>query len=190
MPASGMPEAFWKVEHFLKVHEPARATPSAKSEPFIPHRTPRPPSRTQAGIALPMVIGASMILGITGTTAMIYSTSNVRRRVTSKADERAFSLARPVSTTRTRPSTTHRTRDAGGRSDANEQVENGTITWWGTLDTRRTPGRSRATEAPEPSRRDRRDPHDAVARASSAPRSGARTTRSGTTSTPRRRRAA
>ena len=49
--------------------------------------------RGQAGFALPLVIGISLVLGITGTTAMIYSTENVKSASSSKADERAFSLA-------------------------------------------------------------------------------------------------
>ena len=34
-----------------------------------------------------------MILSITGTTAMVYTTSNVRTASSSKANERAFALA-------------------------------------------------------------------------------------------------
>src|SRR5690242_9924785 len=49
--------------------------------------------RAQAGFALPMVIGISLVLGITGTTAMIYSTENVKSASSSKAEERSFSLA-------------------------------------------------------------------------------------------------
>ena len=44
-------------------------------------------------MALVMVIGMSAVLGITSTTAMIYSTENVRGAATSTANERSFSLA-------------------------------------------------------------------------------------------------
>jgi Tfp pilus assembly protein PilX len=90
----------------------------------------------QAGFALPLVIGASMILGITGTTAMIYTTSNVRTAASSKADERAFALAEAglnyaYSTLYNAPDPTM----PGAVPVRSEQVEDGTITWWGTLDT-------------------------------------------------------
>jgi hypothetical protein len=90
----------------------------------------------QAGFALPVVIGTSMILGITGTTAMVYSTSNVRTAASSKADERAFALAEAglnyaYSTLYNAPDPTM----PGAVPLRSEVVEDGTITWWGTLDT-------------------------------------------------------
>jgi hypothetical protein len=90
----------------------------------------------QAGFALPMVIGVSMMLGITGTTAMIYSTENVRSASTSKADERSFDLAEAG--LNYAYSTLYNASDPtmpGAVPVRSEQAEDGTITWWGTLDT-------------------------------------------------------
>jgi Tfp pilus assembly protein PilX len=92
--------------------------------------------RAQAGFALPMVIGASLVLGITGTTAMIYTTENVRSASSSKADERAFSLAEAG--LNYAYATLYNAQDPtmpGAVPVRSETVENGTITWWGTLDT-------------------------------------------------------
>jgi Tfp pilus assembly protein PilX len=91
---------------------------------------------SQAGFALPMVMGASLVLTITGTTAMIYSTGNVRAAATSKADEHAFSLAEAglnnaYSTLYNAPDPTM----PGAVPQRSEPAEGGTITWWGTLDT-------------------------------------------------------
>ena len=90
----------------------------------------------QAGFALPLVIGASMVLGITGTTAMIYTTSNMRTAASSKADERAFALAEAG--LNYAYATLYNASDPtmpGAVPMRSEQAENGTITWWGTLDT-------------------------------------------------------
>jgi Tfp pilus assembly protein PilX len=90
----------------------------------------------QAGFALPMAIGVSLVLGITGTTAMIYSSENVRAASTSKADERAFSLAEAG--LNYAYSTLYNASDPtmpGAVPQRSEAAENGTITWWGTLDT-------------------------------------------------------
>jgi Tfp pilus assembly protein PilX len=92
--------------------------------------------RSQAGFALPMVIGVSLILGVTGTTAMIYSTENVQSATTSKADERAFALAEAG--LNYAYSTLYNAQDPtmpGAVPVRSETVENGTVTWWGTLDT-------------------------------------------------------
>ena len=92
--------------------------------------------RGQAGFALPMVIGISLVLGITGTTAMIYSTENVKSASSSKADERAFSLAEAG--LNNAYATLYNTQDPtmpGAVPVRSLAVENGTVTWWGTLDT-------------------------------------------------------
>ena len=92
--------------------------------------------KAQAGFALPMVIGASLVLGITGTTAMIYTTENVRSASSSKAEERAFSLAEAG--LNYAYATLYNAQDPtmpGAVPVRSETVENGTITWWGTLDT-------------------------------------------------------
>jgi hypothetical protein len=89
----------------------------------------------QAGFALPVVIGVSMILGITGTTAMVYTTSNVRTASSSKADERAFALAEAG--LNYAYATLYNAPDPmmpGAVPLRTEQVEDGTISWWGTLD--------------------------------------------------------
>ncbi|MEP6909996.1 MAG: hypothetical protein ABI896_06130 [Actinomycetota bacterium] len=91
---------------------------------------------SQAGFVLPLVIGVSLVLGITGTTAMVYSTENVRSASTSKADERAVSLAEAG--LNYAYSTLYNASDPtmpGAVPVRSEQAENGTITWWGTLDT-------------------------------------------------------
>ena len=83
-----------------------------------------------------MVIGISLVLGITGTTAMVYSTENVRSASSSKAEERAFSLAEAG--LNYAYSTLYSAQDPtmpGAVPVRSETVENGTITWWGTLDT-------------------------------------------------------
>jgi Tfp pilus assembly protein PilX len=90
----------------------------------------------QAGFALPMVIGVSLVLSITGTTAMVYSTENVRAASTSRADERSFSLAEAG--LNYAYATLYNASDPlmpGAVPTRSEQVDNGTIMWWGTLDT-------------------------------------------------------
>ncbi len=77
-----------------------------------------------------------MILGITGTTAMVYSTENVRSAAASKSDERAVSLAEAG--LNYAYATLYNASDPtmpGAVPQRSEQVEEGTITWWGTLDT-------------------------------------------------------
>ena len=90
----------------------------------------------QEGFALVMVIGISLVLGITGTTAMVYSTENVRAASTSRADERSFSLAEAglnyaYATLYNAPDPTM----PGAVPTRSEAVDDGTIMWWGTLDT-------------------------------------------------------
>ncbi|MEK6276012.1 MAG: hypothetical protein AABM30_11850 [Actinomycetota bacterium] len=90
----------------------------------------------QEGFVLVVVIGMSLVLGITGTTAMIYSTENARGASTSKADEDSFSLAEAglnyaYATLHNAPDPTM----PGAVPTRSEQVGNSTITWWGTLDT-------------------------------------------------------
>jgi Tfp pilus assembly protein PilX len=83
-----------------------------------------------------MTIGISLVLGISGTTAMIYSTENVRGASTSKADERSFSLAEAglnyaYATLYNAPDPTM----PGAVPVRSEQADDATIMWWGTLDT-------------------------------------------------------
>jgi Tfp pilus assembly protein PilX len=91
---------------------------------------------TQAGFALPMVIGISLVLGITGTTAMVYSTGNARSASFSKADERGFSLAEAG--LNYAYSTLYNASDPtmpGAVPVRSEVIDGATVTWWGTLDT-------------------------------------------------------
>lgn len=92
--------------------------------------------RAQAGFALPMTIGISLILGITGTTAMLYTTSNARSASVSYSNEKALSLAEAglnyaYATLYNAPDPTM----PGAVPMRSETIENGTVEWWGTLDT-------------------------------------------------------
>ncbi|HMJ00732.1 MAG TPA: hypothetical protein VK488_12920 [Gaiellaceae bacterium] len=90
----------------------------------------------QEGFALVMVIGISLVLGITGTTAMVYSTENVRAASTSRADERSFSLAEAG--LNYAYATLYNAPDPlmpGAVPTRSEAADGGTIMWWGTLDT-------------------------------------------------------
>src|SRR5689334_20006006 len=49
--------------------------------------------RDERGMALVMAIGMTTVLGIAGTTAMVYSTSNSTESVQSSSKQKAFSLA-------------------------------------------------------------------------------------------------
>jgi Tfp pilus assembly protein PilX len=92
--------------------------------------------RNQAGFALPAVLGLSIMLGLTGTTAMVYTTENGRASATSKADEQAFSLAEAG--LNNAYSNLYNAADPtmpGALPQRSESVEGGTVTWWGTLDT-------------------------------------------------------
>jgi hypothetical protein len=83
-----------------------------------------------------MVIGVSLVLGITGTSAMVYSTANVRSAAASKADERAFSLAEAG--LNYAYATLYNASDPtmpGAVPQRSEAADGGTITWWGKLDT-------------------------------------------------------
>jgi hypothetical protein len=95
----------------------------------------------QAGFALPMVIGVSAVLGITGTTAMIYSTENVRGASASRADERSFSLAEAglndamaVLANPDNDALKQATLPSTEATASSVQYEGGTAKWWGVLD--------------------------------------------------------
>jgi Tfp pilus assembly protein PilX len=85
---------------------------------------------------MPLTISISLVLGVTGTTAMVYSSENVRSASTSRADERSFSLAEAG--LNYAYATLYNASDPlmpGAVPTRSEAVENGDITWWGTLDT-------------------------------------------------------
>jgi Tfp pilus assembly protein PilX len=83
-----------------------------------------------------MSVGVLGVLTITGTSVMVYSTENVRSATVSKADERAVSLAEAG--LNYAYATLYNASDPtmpGAVPQRSEQAEDGTITWWGTLDT-------------------------------------------------------
>jgi Tfp pilus assembly protein PilX len=90
----------------------------------------------QAGFALVTALGMSVVLGITGTTAMFYSTTNYRSASSSKAGQRAFSLAEAG--LNDAYATLYNASDPlmpGAVPQRSESVEDGTMTYSGTLDT-------------------------------------------------------
>jgi hypothetical protein len=95
----------------------------------------------QDGMALVMVIGISLILGITGTTTMIYSTENVRGAATSTANEKSFSLAEAalnnLMSVLANPNNNALDPDIIPHTEATASsavYEGGTAKWWGDLD--------------------------------------------------------
>jgi hypothetical protein len=90
----------------------------------------------QAGFALVASIGISLVLGIVGTTSMIYTTANQGSAQRSKADRKALSLAEAG--LNNAYGTLHTAGDPtlpGAVPERTEQLEGGTVTWSGTLDT-------------------------------------------------------
>jgi hypothetical protein len=117
---------------------PERERRMNQSASLIPTFARRLASRlaAQAGFALPLTIALSLVLGVTGTTAMVYSTENARSASVSKADERAVALAEAG--LNYAYSTLYNAADPtmpGAVPVRSEQAEDGTITYWGTLDT-------------------------------------------------------
>jgi len=90
----------------------------------------------QEGFALVLALGVSLVLGIAGTTSMIYTTSNQGSAQRSKADRRALSLAEAG--LNFAYSTLYNASDPsqpGAVPQRVEQLEDGTATYWGKLDT-------------------------------------------------------
>jgi len=92
-------------------------------------------------MALVMVIGISLVLGITSTTAMVYSTENVRGAATSTANERSFSLAEAalnnLMSVLANPANNALDPDIIPHTEATAswvEYEGGTAKWWGVLD--------------------------------------------------------
>jgi Tfp pilus assembly protein PilX len=97
---------------------------------FLRHRL-----RDERGFALVAALGFSVVLGIAGTTAMVYTTSNEGSAQASKADRRALSLAEAGL------ANAHATLyNASNPADANsvplrsDVLEGGTATWSGVYD--------------------------------------------------------
>jgi Tfp pilus assembly protein PilX len=88
------------------------------------------------GFALVLMIGISLVLGIAGTTSMIYTTSNETASQRSKGDRRAQALSEAglafaYSTLYNAPDPTQ----PGAVPQRTESLEGGTATYYGTLDT-------------------------------------------------------
>ena len=95
----------------------------------------------QAGYALVLAIGCSVVLGISGTTAMVYSTENYRSAWHSKADDSSFSLSEAALNNAmavlANPSNNALDPDTLPSTEATASsvtYENGTAKWWGVLD--------------------------------------------------------
>lgn len=89
----------------------------------------------QRGFALIPTIGISLVLGIAGTTSMVYTVINQGSSARSKADRHALSLAEAGLAYAY--STLHNASDPtqpGAVPLRSEVLEGGTITWSGTLD--------------------------------------------------------
>jgi Tfp pilus assembly protein PilX len=90
----------------------------------------------QGGFAVVITIGVSAVLGIVGTTSMIYTVSNEGSSARSKADRRALSLAEAA--LNNAYATIHNAADPtlpGAVPERSEPLEGGTATWSGSLDT-------------------------------------------------------
>jgi len=95
----------------------------------------------QDGIALIMVIGILAVLTIAGSTMMFYTTSSARNVGRSKADEVSFSLSEAAlnnaMSVLSNPANNAYDADIMPSTEATASslaYENGTATWWGTLD--------------------------------------------------------
>src|ERR687895_192183 len=87
-------------------------------------------------MALVLALGVSTVLGISGTTAFVYSTSNSRSASISQEQRRALSLAEAG--LNNAYATLHNSGDPtmpGAVPERTEPGEGGTITWSGVLDT-------------------------------------------------------
>jgi Tfp pilus assembly protein PilX len=92
--------------------------------------------RGEDGFALVAAIGVSLVLGIAGTTAMVYTTSNQGSAQRSKADARALALAEAGLAYAY--ATLYNASDPQNPAAVPEQsqsLEGGTIVWSGVLDT-------------------------------------------------------
>jgi Tfp pilus assembly protein PilX len=93
-------------------------------------------ARREQGMALVLALGMSVVLGSAGTTAMMYSTQDLTHAKRSDGEMRSFALAESalndaLSTLYNSSSPTQ----PGAVPAASQQVDGGTMTWWGTLDT-------------------------------------------------------
>jgi len=96
---------------------------------------------SQAGYALVSALGISVVLSISGTTAMVYSTENYRSAWSSKADNASFSLSEAAlnnaMSVLANPSNNALDPDTLPSTEATASTatyESGTAKWWGVLD--------------------------------------------------------
>ena len=91
--------------------------------------------RGEDGFALVAAIGVSLVLGIAGTTTMIYTTSNQGSAQRSKADARALALAEAGLAYAY--ATLYNASDPQAPNavpERSENLEGGTTKWWGVYD--------------------------------------------------------
>ena len=97
--------------------------------------------RRQEGTALVMVMGIIVVLTISGTTMMVYSSQNTRSSARSKVDETSFSLSEAALNNAmavlSNPTNNALDPDILPNTEANASsvaYENGTAKWYGVLD--------------------------------------------------------
>jgi Tfp pilus assembly protein PilX len=91
--------------------------------------------RGEDGFALVAAIGISMVLGIAGTTAMVYTTSNQGSAQRSKADAKALALAEAgLAYAYATLYNASDPQQANAVPQKSEFLEGGTTTWFGTYD--------------------------------------------------------
>jgi hypothetical protein len=97
--------------------------------------------RKQEGTALAMVVGILVVLTISGTTMMVYTSTNTKSASRSKTDEGSFSLSEAALNNAmavlSNPTNNALDPDALPNTEATASTatyENGTAKWYGTLD--------------------------------------------------------
>src|SRR6266496_4075939 len=97
--------------------------------------------RRQDGIALIISMGVLSMLTITGTTVMVYTTSNTKTSELSRSNERSFSLseaalndAMAVLANPDNDALKQATLPSTEATASSIQYEGGTAKWWGVLD--------------------------------------------------------
>jgi Tfp pilus assembly protein PilX len=97
---------------------------------FLPKRL-----RGEDGFALVAAIGVSLVLGIAGTTTMVYTTSNQGSAQRSKADAKALALAEAgLAYAYATLYNASDPQQANAVPEQSEQLEGGTAKWFGTYD--------------------------------------------------------
>jgi Tfp pilus assembly protein PilX len=112
----------------------SRTAATTRGDPLL--RRLRQRVGAEDGFALVLTIGISLVLGIAGTTSMLYTTANETSSQRSKADRRAQALAEAGLAYAY--STLYNASDPtqpGAVPQRSEPLEGGTATYYGTLDT-------------------------------------------------------